>query len=429
MDCRIILLNGDRIQGRYLGQDREVALLRTGNEQDVKGIHGKYIDRVNFGIKKRMADKDYRIQLSAEEQILGDVLELSEGQMVLKTLWADRLVLDSRYLHKVQAAHPLSQVIYHGPAEPEKWVYAQQGSQPKGLSEVEGKWVLREKGAMAHTFPLINLGLQLQLRVDVPVFSPGELFTIEWDVEPPKANEENAISGRVVLTMNSQKLWVDEVAGVVRGNRLFGRGRVTRGSMRRPPSGIVNMLFEFDPENFRHRVKVNGALLAEWQMDAVDSVQKAYAPRLKFGWNFEEGARLKIDDLLLVLNDHPLPEESVEVPKDAEAVLFHNGDSLQVHWEGVDAEGNWNLALTDLQSRTRMHPERIRMWIHQGDSLKHIRRMAAHVEVKLSGGEEYFVAELLAADGEFLTLKREGWVGTYRIPVRLIEQLKFNPYF
>ncbi len=433
-ECRVLLLNGDRIQGKYLGQDREMVLLKTDNAEGEIRIHGKYIDSLDFGMKKRVSDADYQVQFSPEQQVLGDVLLFSEGQMVLKTAWVDQLILDSSYLQKVEAVHQATQVIYRGPGNPERWVYSIGGSTHDGkekrvIPKSAGQWVLAGQGELATTFPLINSGLRLKLVMEIPEVSYSESFAVVVNNFPAMEGMGNGEVGRIEITVNAREFRIDTVDGLLRGGRVFGQRKVPRGSMVRPQPGTIDLLLDYDLQNQRFRVKVGDLVIAEWQGSDEEPERKAYSPRMSFGWKFEPEHQVKIHDIYLSLRDQPLPEESVELPKDAEAVLFHNGDFLRVNWQGVDAQGNWKLALTDLDSETTMNPERIQMWLNQGARLKQMRRMAGHVEVMLSGGEERFIAELVTADSESFTLKREGWIGSYRIPIQLLEQVKFNPYY
>lgn len=195
-----------------------------------------------------------------------------------------------------------------------------------------------------------------------------------------------------------------------------------------PVDGNVEMEVGYDPEQQRLRVKVNGAVVSEWQMllepDPTKSVQ------MMVGFDVKGlSTRMKVQDVILYEMSGPLPEETGEVAESEEAVLFPNGDHILSEWKGLDEQGKWLLQIKNTEKVIPMDPSRIASWVGSEPNRHQKRRSARDVRVLMSGGSERFLAEIKDANKEGIVLEREGWTGEFHIPFDRVERIEFNPYF
>ena len=430
-ECVLYLLNGDILKGEYFGQDHESTLLQTDWNKRPLRIHGKYIQAIDFGKKERSPYGAYRFLMDTGQFFQGDILSFQQGKLRLQTSWSEGIEMDRNYLMRVERALEPGSVLFEGPQDLSEWkVLLWPGRQPtddSGITDISSDgFVWQGEGKVETILPKVSGRLGLRMRVQFEKFGPAGSCAIQLG---GFYNSKGFSRGGAL----DFQLWTN--GDLLKFTRISRRaqgvpqdvGGLTE-DLPFPVDGNVEMEVGYDPEQQRLRVKVNGAVVSEWQMllepDPTKSVQ------MMVGFDVKGlSTRMKVQDVILYEMSGPLPEETGEVAESEEAVLFPNGDHILSEWKGLDEQGKWLLQIKNTEKVIPMDPSRIASWVGSEPNRHQKRRSARDVRVLMSGGSERFLAEIKDANKEGIVLEREGWTGEFHIPFDRVERIEFNPYF
>lgn len=411
--CEVRLLNGDRLNVAYLGQEEEVSLFESDWQTPPIRIHGKYIEAIDFGRKSSGVTGDRQIFFDREQWLRGRIMGMNKGQFEIHTAWQDLLLVDKDTVTKIISAIPAADILYQGagglkggaPVFPQRLPL---GESTLNLPRVEG-----------------SFGLRLVFQIpDLPIRDLSG-FSLEGFPSVRNAGRQAERSLRFLFTENG--VGVQQIGPfMIRGGRVVNQQDsftlpVSRGKE-------VELKVEYDEPRNLTRIKMDDQLLFERDDNGLENTNAFSRPELLF---FIKSAlqNFYLTDLLMYRFRPTGAEQAPEIPRGREHVLFVNGDAFPAEWQGIDAEGNWLLKGEVMDQITPMEPVRIFAWKGGKDAGRSMRRKASHVEVQLAGGGGRFLVEFVQARGAEFVFRREGWQGEMAVPFSDIEQLRFNPYF
>lgn len=415
------LLNGDTLYGSFLGiRDSMVMILPEWEGAEPVRLIGAAVESLRFRPDGTTPDRPFQIGLRSGGRLLGDVLSLSERQLVIQTAWADRLSLPRGSIHRLKRRPAGTQTVSLLNQDLEGWTYYEDTYQPLAerpdvIRQTPAGWKMQEGEYYCQTppYPADRVSVDLLLRSD-HWLQPGIIAFEFAGFSSPEGEER-----RVRVRIHSRELFAE----VFEGSRLVQRW-----------SGY---LADDTPRSLPFRLRVNGrsGLLRlqvgdqfNWEMPLPDwEFSQEPTPYRYWISIFGERREVSLQRLQFVREpEDGVPDIQLDDLEPGQ-LLFRNGDRMQADLVQI-REGE---ATLELENGIRIPMPLARMYhvaMPQTEPAP-LRRKASHARFELYGGEEVLLAEVMEATPEEIVVRREGVPGFLRLPVENLSAIQLNPYF
>ncbi|MEX2606006.1 MAG: hypothetical protein WD708_01570 [Kiritimatiellia bacterium] len=420
------LLNGDQLSGTYLGQDAERVIFQTGRQKSPLRIHGKYVDRLLCRHRPPPPGEGWTLTLSNGDTLSGQLLEKTNDELLLKTEWSDRIRIRMPQVMSLQKRLPGENLLERGPSSMDDWVYSNRsesvltGNENNFVASTEGWWLTR-RGMVQKRLTDVQESFGFSVLIHVPASdrtSGGAGISLT-----ALPTEEGGY--RMLQLMQRGDQWILSVTDPQRS----GTHQIALPSAVPDENGDIRFVFEFSHPERLLSIRANDVVAHEWKDTDGSFTTESYKPMITFSVNGGSSRLLirewTLYDLPSRFSFQPDTVSSEEGPR----VWLSNGDQLEGAWSGLSEDGHWLITPSGSDESFALAPNRIQGFDVAADREERIKRKAGHVRLKLNGGAETFIAEMMSADAEGIRIQREGWIGVWTIPLEQVERLEFNPYW
>lgn len=420
------LLNGDQLTGTYLGQEAEWVIFQPGWQTTPLRIHGKFVDRLSFGFRPPPSEGGWTLLLSNGDTFSGRLMEKSASELWLETEWSTRLRIRMPQVVNLWKRPPGEFLLERGPTSMDDWVYSNRresvltGDENQFLASTDGWWLTRG-GMVRKRLPEVQGSFRFS--VHILVSASGRTSGGAGIALTTLPNEEGGY--RMLQLSQRGDQWILNVTDP----RHPGAQPIALSSVVPDENGSIRFVFEYAHSDKHIRIFANGVLTHEWREPEGSFTGEGYQPMIAFSVNGAD-SRLLIREWKL----HDLPSE-ISFPSDSvmlEArprVWLSNGDYLEGTWNGLSQQGHWLITPSGSDEAFALTPERIQGYNASAEGEERIKRKTSHVRLRLNGGVEEFIAELVSADAEGFRVRREGTNGEWTVPLEQVERVEYNPYW
>ena len=417
----VTCLNGDSIQGSFLGiEDSSVRVLPNWPESTPVHITGAAVESLIFNSTAETSAHSHVFWLQGEGVLRGNLESLNEEVVVLDTAWEEHMVMDRDTLQRMKY-HPYgtNRVSLLTP-DFEGWTYySEQFQTLKERPDVVRKrpvgWELKEGEYFVATEPTTASDLAFAITL-----SPEDWYgrgTIQVELRGFADLQGN--ERRIRVNLRRGQLRVD----VYEQERIVKRwARFLTDDQREMLDLTISILDSSDV------LQVNVGGDAQWELPIP-------------GWTFStsptthtvsihpyDGIRTlllkKLSFIQMPQSQQPLLREEDKEPG---TIVFRNGDRMQADVVRIDST-QATLRLSG-ESEIEMPMNRISHLSLPVRTPFSLRRKASHARFRLRDGEEEFLAEVITATSEQFTVRREGILEAFAIPIEHVSMVDMNPYF
>ncbi|GEM_PF-5593641 len=416
---RLWFLNGDSLKADFIDQEGASTQLEFPWHPDPVSVPSRLIDRIDLGTSRKADAGPHRFFLTNGDSLRGTLLSLNQEEARVKTNWGPEVIVSRNQIEQISFSES-GGGLFHGRGRLKDWNVTKDATRHHVQSTgrvTEGPHGLLMQGrvTISKKLPLPEEGLTLEVGMKFEGRYPN--LTILMDdllVENGQRAglhlyfSQSTIYGRTMMNNRNTMDWRIRISEVP--DLLLGEPRI-----------VVTV----DPRTTQMALWINNVKLHQWSYkDTKVSSRKHFTLQLTSG---NPNSDSWVTDVSLMRGVVPPSQEQSNPQRmDADALLLGNQDTLKGSVEQVKNHAVY-LRIPGRETPLPVQTKVVSRIDFQSLDRVIPKRLNEDIRVSFQDGSTMTV-QILQADENGFLVKSGAVKDAFRVPLRHIQILDYNPY-